>query len=222
MMKISFKKFTFIHKLIFKNYSILRILQILEALKLNLDEEVLDLGSKPSSNNVSNFINVKKKIIYADKNSQDKSDLNIDLENVNSDYNLRFKYVLLFNVLEHVFKFKNCVKNCYFFLKKDGFLYGTVPFFFRIHGSPNDYFRYTDQAIYKILKDTGFNEIEIKILGGGIFLCFYNSIFMITRRIPFFNNIMYIICILLDFIISIFSKNVKKIYPIGYFFVAKK
>ena len=95
-------------------------------------------------------------------------------------------------------------------------------FFFRIHGSPNDYFRYTEQGIIKAMNDTGFKNIKVKVIGGGIFICFYSSISLITKWIPLLNNILLILCQALDGIISLFSKNIKNIYPLGYFFQGNK
>ena len=102
-----------------------------------------------------------------------------------------------------------------------------MPFFFRIHGSPNDYFRYTDQSIIKALKEIGFKEIKVKIIGGGIFMSFYSSFSLITNKIPFlnlllFNNFLLIFCQILDGIISLFSKNIKSMLPLGYFFEGRK
>ena len=96
------------------------------------------------------------------------------------------------------------------------------PFFFNIHGSPNDYFRYTEQGLLKILEETGFKNIKVKIICGGIFICFYSSLSRISSKIPLLNNILLIICQSLDFIINIFSKNIRKIFPLGYLFMGNK
>ena len=45
-MKYFIKNFYFINKLTFKKYSILRIIQILNLLKLNLRGNILDVGAK--------------------------------------------------------------------------------------------------------------------------------------------------------------------------------
>ena len=125
-------------------------------------------------------------------------------------------------MLEHIYNFKNCLKVCYSLLETNGSFYGSTPFFFRIHGSPNDYFRYTEQSLVKLLEEQGFREIKITNLNGGIFLCFFSSISLFANRIPFLNNIFFIIFHLLDLFISIFSKQSKNIYPLGYFFEGKK
>ena len=80
------KDYFFIHKLIFKKYSILRISQIMIVKKLKVKGLTLDIGSKASINNVSNFIQTNQKIIYADKYSKNPDDLNIDLEDCNQNF----------------------------------------------------------------------------------------------------------------------------------------
>jgi len=197
-------------------------MQILEIKKLSLSGTVLDVGSKESLTNVTNYLKTQEKIIYADKHSKNPKDLNIDLEKTSDFGEIKFNNVLLFNVLEHIFNYKNCLKNCYTILRKDGFFCGSTPFFFRIHGSPNDYFRYTEQSILKLLKETGFSELKIKVLDGGIFICFFSSISNLTNKIPLFNNLLLIICNVLDFIILLFAKNIKSSFPLGYFFQGKK
>ena len=198
-------------------------MQIVKIRKLILnDGSILDMGSKKSISNITNHLITNKKINYADKFTRDSNDLIIDLEKLYEINDKKFKNVFLLNVLEHIYNFQNCLKNCYHFLDKDGYFYGTTPFLFHIHGSPDDYFRYTEQSLVKALEDTGFNNIKIEVVCGGIFICFYSSISSITARIPIFNNILLIICQTLDFIINLFSKNIKKIFPLGYFFTGNK
>ena len=65
------KNFLFIHTLIFKKYSILRIMQIIEIRKIILhDGPVLDMGSKKSITNITNYLTTNEKINYADKFSK--------------------------------------------------------------------------------------------------------------------------------------------------------
>jgi len=197
-------------------------MQIIEIKKLSLTGSILDVGSKKSISNVTNFLNSKEKINYANNHSNNQNDIKIDLEEINELKSIKFDNVLLFNVLEHIYNYKNCLKNCYLILKNDGNFYGSTPFFFRIHGSPNDYFRYTEQSILKSLSQVGFNNIEIKTVSGGIFICFFCSVSTITNKIPFLSNILLFFCQILDFVISLFSKNMKHIFPLGYFFQGRK
>ena len=198
-------------------------MQILEIKKFNLQGSILDMGSKKSPLNVTNYIKSNNRITYLDKYSNISKDLKVDLEKEYSDSeNIKFNNVILMNVLEHIYNYQNCMNICNFFLKKKGIILGSTPFYFQVHGSPNDYFRYTSEALILILKKSGFYEIEIKVLAGGIFICFFNSISRITQKLLFLNNIIFVTCQLLDFILSLFSKNLKLKFPLGYFFKGKK
>ncbi len=223
MSQTFFSSFKFKHLMTFKKYSILRILQIEQLTKLKLTGSVLDIGGKDTPNNISNFI--KLKVNYLDKFAKGENDLVIDLEKQfegqTSKYQ-EFDNVLLMNVLEHIYNYKNCVETCYKLTKKSGNLIGSTPFFFRIHPSPNDYFRYTEDALNKILKNAGYKDIKIYPLAGGIFITLYSNIFLITNKIPLLNNILLTLFSTLDQFLMFFTKSYKKIMPIGYFFTAKK
>jgi len=221
-MLMSLKNFFYINKLIFNKFSILRVLQILEVRKLTIQGSVLDVGGRRGSNNVTNYILYQKNVIYLDKFSDDKRDLKIDLEKLNPIPDYQFDNVFLINVLEHIYNFNNCLNNCYSFLKKGGNFFGSTPFMFRIHPSPNDFFRFTEQSLRRTLQSAGFINIKISVLDGGIFICFYNFLSTITQKIPFINNILLFFFIFLDKIVFIFSKKNKEIYPVGYFFSAQK
>lgn len=217
-----FKNFFYINKLIFNKFSILRVLQILEVRKLSIQGSVLDVGGRRTSNNVTNYILYQNNVIYLDKFSDDKRDLKVDLEKLNPRPDYQFDNVFLINVLEHIYNFNNCLNNCYSFLRKGGNFFGSTPFMFRIHSSPNDFFRFTEQSLRRSLESAGFINIKISVLDGGIFICFYNSLSIITQKIPLFNNILLFFLKFLDKIVFIFSKKNKEIYPVGYFFSAQK
>ena len=69
---------------------------------------------------------------------------------------------------------KNCLKICFQFTKDGGKLIGSTPFLFRFHGSPNDYFRFTEDALIKIIKKSGYRNINVEPICGGIFIVFYS------------------------------------------------
>lgn len=77
--------------------------------------------------------------------------------------------VLLFNVLEHLFDFENCISECHRILKPGGTLIVYVPCLVGIHGSPYDYFRYTHFALHRLLSKYGFSDCSI-IYQGGLFV----------------------------------------------------
>ena len=77
--------------------------------------------------------------------------------------------VLMFNLLEHVYNFESLSREAYRVLQKGGNCYIFVPFLHRIHEDPNDYFRYSAQALSRFLKEAGFEKVEVESLGFGPF-----------------------------------------------------
>jgi hypothetical protein len=216
-------KYFFFIKLTIKNYSLLRISQILEIKKINPIGSCLDVGSSYSLTNVTNYLRTKKKIYYLNNFSKYNDDIKINLEIYSNYKKKKFKNIFLMNVLEHIKNTKNCLKNCYSFLEKGGKLFGSTPFIFQIHPSPNDYFRFTKSYLEEILAELGFKNIKVFSLQGGIFSCFYTLVFNTTKKIPLLNIFLLSLCLSLDkFIYLFFTKNQREIIPIGYFFIAKK
>ena len=225
-MKISFVKLLYLLCLYtFKKYSPLRIYQIIETSKLQIDGEALDVGSSNSSNNILKYNSSIKKIKFADKFSDSDKILSIDLEIYPNEIKDTFKYVFLLNVMEHIKNFDNCLKNVFYLVEEGGKFIGSIPFLFRVHSSPNDYLRFTDQFLIEKFNEIGFKNIKVDVLLGGIFISFYSNLFTLLNKIPlsFLINIpFFFICLLLDKILSLFSENFKKNYPIGYYFIAEK
>ena len=108
-------------------------------------------------------------------------------------------------------------------LKKGGYLIGSVPFLYQVHGAPNDYFRFTKDSInYNLIKNR-FKNVKIIPLGHGPFVASYSLIYPYIKFIPFFSQIVLLIAYILDSFIQIFVKTkLNEIFPIGYFFIAKK
>jgi len=195
----------------------------LEVKKISIEGDSIDLGATNSSNNITNFFYRNNgKIIYFDKFKKDKEVIQIDLEKYPNLVEKQFKNVFLMNVLEHIKEYKNCLRNVHSLLGKNSNFYGTTPFLFRIHPSPNDYFRFTGQLIEENLIELDFKDVKVIALGTGIFVCFYTMIYLSTKKIPFINLFLFFICLFIDKIIECIKPDIKKIYPLGYFFSAKK
>ncbi len=191
--------------------------------KISIEGNSIDLGATNSSNNITHyFYKNNTKIVYLDKFKKNNDILSIDLEKYPNIIEKKFKNVFLMNVLEHIKQYKNCLKTSYDFLDENSNFYGTTPFIFKIHPSPNDYFRFTGQLIEESLLEIGFQEIKVVTLGTGIFVCFYSMIFGFTKKIPFLNIFLFSFCLLIDKFIECYTENFKKIYPLGFFFSAKK
>ena len=68
-------------------------------------------------------------------------------------------------------------------------------------------------------------DLSVKIipLGHGPFVASYSLIYPYIKFIPFFSQIILLIAYILDSFIQIFVKTkLNEIFPIGYFFIAKK
>ena len=226
------REFLKIFNLLNKGYSLLRVLQIIEFDKININKNdfLADLGSLPNKpHNISSskkLKNIKYFNLNIENNSQKENTVIINFENFNQNKykaaRSKFDKVFLFNVLEHIYNYENTIFFSKYILKKKGLLIGSTPFMFRLHGSPFDYYRFTNTLLDKELKSNYFKKISIKPLGYGIFTMFFNSIMIYNKYIPFLNVFLFLIMILLDSILNIFSKGNKVNYPIGYFFKATK
>lgn len=78
----------------------------------------------------------------------------------------QFDTIISIEVLEHCPDSQVYMNECYRVLKKGGFMFFTTPFLWPLHEVPHDEFRYTPFALKRIFQKAGFNNIEIKALGG--------------------------------------------------------
>ena len=192
--------------------------------KIKFKDSILDLGGNPGWNNIVSEANIGmgNNIEYADQNKTHKDTIKIDLE-TDTNVDIKFSNVTIINVLEHIKNYDNALKLCNKILKNNGTLIGSTPFMFKLHFSPNDYFRFTSQLLEEELVKNGFDEIEITNLGLGPFTNFYSTISDYGFTIlPLLNVIILIPLLILDSVFRLFNKNFVKYYPLGYFFSAKK
>lgn len=66
--------------------------------------------------------------------------------------------VLCINVLEHIYNFNNVFSEVNRVLKQNRRFILFTPFMYQIHGSPDDFFRFTESALVKLLQDSGFRD----------------------------------------------------------------
>lgn len=187
---------------------------------MNINGTLLDLGGNDFSHNITKHFKGSYNIQFADKFPKNEQVIKVDLEK-DETVKKTFENVCIMNVLEHIKNYRNAINLCKKSLSKNGFLIGTVPFIFKVHYSPNDYFRFTEQLLIEELKSIGFTDVSIKNLGIGIFTNFYSSFCDYTNRVPLLNLVFVILFLILDKMFYFVNKSYVKSYPIGYFFTAK-
>lgn len=79
------------------------------------------------------------------------------------DYRTEFDIVLCMNVLEHVFDYQKAIQNIFNSLKPGGVAVILVPVFYPLHDEPNDFWRFTEHSLRKLLQN--FKELKIKHSG---------------------------------------------------------
>jgi len=77
-----------------------------------------------------------------------------------------FDSVLCTEVLEHLPEPDKAITEIRRVLKKDGYLYVTVPQTWGLHYEPNDYWRFTQYGIAHLLKRGGLTVVEMERIGG--------------------------------------------------------
>jgi SAM-dependent methyltransferase len=212
-------------KLILKKNTLLRVLQIYECSSISLYGNSIEFGAIDNKDKTfSNFVKGKSKFHYSNKKSNKKlkifySDLTKKLNIPSKKYN----NVLFFNILEHLSEYKLAFSEIYRIMKKGGFFLGSVPFIYQIHAAPNDYFRFSKQFLESNLKKYGFKKAKVKALGFGPFTASYSLLYPYLKYLPLLSQICLLLAYILDSLIQVFVKtDLKEIFPVGYFFIAKK
>ena len=197
--------------LLLKNKSPLRIFHNIFLQNIELSGKTIDLGSGNHSSYL-NYLNNKSKIIYfADKVEKNQENyFQVDLEKKLNFNDSEFDNVILFNVIEHVQNYQNLIDEIHRIIKINGKLELFVPFMFRYHPDPNDYFRPTHYYLNQLLTKTGF-DVKIHLIGVGPILVVQEIIskYLKFRLLKIFFFPLFLV---LDRIIQIFSKDHSNYY----------
>lgn len=205
-----------------KGKSLERILMNYVSGKLELSGLVVDLGSGSPKASYYRFLKRKKKakIIHTDFYQKNPTMMKLDLEKSFPIEGNKFDYVICFNVLEHVYNYKNVIQESYRILKNSGIFIGSTPFLVNYHPDPNDYFRYTHQALIKIFKESGFICQEMVYLGFGPFSAGLSQWIPLLPRVV--RPLFVFPCIMFDILLNKLSKYYRAKHALGYIYVFKK
>ena len=209
-----------------KGKTVQRILFNRALKKFLVSGEVLDLGAGNKRSSYFEYLPVasSSRITSLDKLPDRHPDIIADLEEGLLGVNTQFDFVLCFNLLEHIFNYQSLVDDVYRVLVARGTFIGYVPFLVRYHPDPHDFFRYTPEALQKILAHAGFSEMRIDFIGKGPFTAAWNQYdHVFERGTRWVRWLVTFAAFGLDwFLIRLRPKWYRERYPLGYLFVAKK
>jgi SAM-dependent methyltransferase len=69
-------------------------------------------------------------------------------------------------VIEHLANPSKFFEEAFRLLSTGGVLVCGVPFIYRMHGSPADYWRFTDSALFYLARSAGFRIVDVRSVGG--------------------------------------------------------
>lgn len=144
-------------------------------LSVNKNCFVLDLGG--NKNAKRGLFNIEQNIynvIYLNYSKKYFPDIQADASHLPFIDEV-FDCIVCSELLEHIRKPTDVLKEIYRVLRPKASLLITVPFMFPIHADPYDYGRYTDQYWIESLTECGFDEIIIEQQGG--FFCVFADMF---------------------------------------------
>ncbi len=204
-----------ISKKIIKGQTILRIMMNYGLVGYYINGNVVDVGGGRFPD-YFNYIKVAQETVIT---PIDGSINGINLEKDPLPYvDDKIDFVICCNVLEHIYNYQFLVGEIKRILKPGGQIIGFVPFLINYHPDPYDYFRYTKEALMKILKD--FSKIEVREVGIGPMCVGLNNIILyfpvFLRPIPFF------FCYFIDKLWLRLRPDITSRYPLGYIFSAFK
>jgi|SRR3989344_4479996 len=187
-----------------------------------LSGQILDIGGgkKPS------YLRFLKKSADSQINNIDFDSLQSDLAHFDLEKDKlpstdnNYDYVLMFNILEHIYNHRFLLSEAYRVLKAGGQVIGYVPFMIAYHPDPHDYWRYTHETLEKLFSATGFKDIKIAISGRGPLMVNYENIMVywpVWLRILFFP---FYYC--LDTIMLALKPKLRQRSAIGYLFTMTK
>jgi SAM-dependent methyltransferase len=194
--------------------------------RLILEEPILDLGAgEHGTSSYHQLINgfetmkVASVDISPEKRPTKVADIEIGIPFGNDE----FRTCLAFNLFEHLYRFDQVFGEAWRVLAPGGRLYIAVPFLFRVHADPSDYYRYTQHCLERKLMEAGFGEIVIEPQGGGAVTAALAQVDFLVPKIA--RRLALRISLSMDARITKRSgglyRNARD-YPIGYFVTATK
>lgn len=210
-------EFQFLAKQIGKGKSLIRATLNYRLNRELLQGKTIDLGAG-ADDQYTEDIPVAKEVRI--EHIDQKRGAYIDFEKDRLPYeNGVYDTVLLLNVLEHLYNYRHILTEIRRIKKENGVLIGYVPFLIWYHADPHDYFRYTNEALERILTEVGFTSISIEKLYIGPYTTAFQMIHPTIPKLlrPFFFMMAYG----LDRLFRKVRQKGAERYVLGYLFKVK-
>lgn len=206
----------------FRGKTLSRTLLNLALQEVELTGSVLDLGSSTESASYQRFLRYHEPVkkTFTDFYRSGENIVKLDLEKSFGLPDGVYDHITCFNTLEHIYDYRNLVKESWRVLKSGGTFVGGTPFLVNYHPDPHDYFRYTHEAIEKIFTEAGFVKERITSLGFGP-LGAAASFFEIILP-GWLRWLVVIPSVLLDRVILSLKPLQRGRYPLGYVYIFRK
>lgn len=180
--------------------------------------KVIDVGG----GNDSDYISFMKKTDDCDFVTFDvKSGAQIDFEKDSLPANDgQYDTVLFLNVMEHIYNYQHICNEVVRITKSGGQMIGFVPFLMWYHPDHSDYFRYTHEALDKILSTEGSQKHVIEVIGDGPFVA---AAQMVVQSFPkLLRPFIFLFNYLLDRLYFMLKGSESRTYALGYYFKVSK
>lgn len=203
---------------VWSNYSLLRAYENEFVKSLRLSGSGIDLGAKSRDAKYYEFINLDNvdQMEFVDYFHAGDGVIKMDIEKTFPITDEQYDFVLSFNVMEHIFDHRNMISETARILKRGGAVHGIVPLMWHYHPDPNDYFRFTGQALERLLQEYGFENIVIKPLACGPFKVAASQVGNVAR-IRLLRLMIYLAGVALDRVLSLASTGGEN-YAMAYYF----
>lgn len=190
--------------------------------KLVLSGRILDLGGSKKSG-YHELIGGEHTIEVVNMDDTCIPDIYHDLEKpLVTIGDATYDGVLCINTLEHIYEYQQLLRESYRVLRPSGTLVIGVPFIMPVHPSPRDFWRFTDEALKRILADSGFTQISIIAVGRGPFTAGEHVKFN-AYRFGIVRQVSTACAWLIDVAVGRLSARQTKVYyPLGYYIIAQK
>lgn len=136
-----------------------------------------------------------------------------------------YEHVLLINVLEHIYDYKQLLSEASRVTRRNGTVIIAVPFLYPIHRSPtvHDYRRFTDDALRNECAAAGLSIVQLDALGTGVFGV---ALSLLWRALPPFRSVLSLLAKPIRLLDRLYARRARSSrpehHPLGYLVVARK